>query len=66
MIFIPNMDVNSKNQTRFATEINNKGFTLMTSALTYINSMKFVKHMNETFGDNAEIEEVLIKFEDII
>ena len=60
LVSIPNRDVSHQ------TNDGHRGFTLMSAALAYINTPKFITYINGTFGEHAEITEVVIKFEDIV
>lgn len=68
MIHIPNMDVSSapNGYGHRGTEVDKRGFTLMSSVLSHLHSKKFIDYTINTFGEDAEIVEVVIKFEDIL
>ena len=65
-IFIPNNEVgNTINTYRTPTSLNHRGFALMSNAVGFLSSKTFLNHINTKFKEDAEITEVLIKFEDI-
>lgn len=66
-VHIPNTDISSDTGRgyRSSTKLDMRGFNLMSEAVSFLSSKKFLDYINGHLNTDAEIIEVQIKFEEL-
>lgn len=65
-IHVPNSEVGTQGRSgRGMTNVEHRGFTLLSEAISFLRSQSFVNHIDAHYP-NDEVVEVNVKFEEVV